>query len=137
MTPERMAEIHAASFTSPRPWRAEEFAALTEAQGVFLCLSADGFLWGRVIADEAELLTVAVALGAREGGQGRALVADFLHVAERRGAVRAYLDVAEDNAAALALYARAGFAEVGRRKGYYTRPSGPARDALLLHRAIP
>ena len=132
-----MAEIHAASFTSPRPWRAEEFAALVGAPGIFLCLSPDGFLWGRCIADEAELLTIAVAPQSRGTGQGRQLVDDFLKTASARGARRAFLDVAEDNTAAQALYASAGFREAGRRKAYYGRADAPSVDALLLARAVP
>lgn len=132
-----MAEIHAASFTTPRPWSAAEFAALADTTGAFLCLSADGFLWGRCIVDEAELLTVAVAPEARGTGQGAALMAQFLSAAAARGATRAFLDVADGNLAARALYKRSGFAEVGRRKRYYARPDGTKEDAVLLARAVP
>jgi ribosomal-protein-alanine N-acetyltransferase len=52
--------------------------------------------------------------------------------AAARGATRLFLEVADDNAAALALYARAGFSEAGRRPGYYARPDGVRQDALIL-----
>ena len=52
--------------------------------------------------------------------------------AAARGAVRVFLEVADDNAAARALYARAGFVEAGRRPGYYAGADGERRDALLL-----
>ncbi|MDP3371055.1 MAG: ribosomal-protein-alanine acetyltransferase, partial [Brevundimonas sp.] len=52
--------------------------------------------------------------------------------AATRGATRLFLEVAEDNMAALALYAGAGFVEAGRRPGYYARPHGRPRDALVL-----
>ena len=48
----------------------------------------------------------------------------------------AFLEVAADNAAAQALYARAGFAESGRRRGYYRRPDGSGLDALVMQRAL-
>ena len=40
--------------------------------------------------------------------------------------------MAEDNAAAIALYRAAGFVEAGRRPGYYPRSDGPAAAALIL-----
>jgi ribosomal-protein-alanine N-acetyltransferase len=46
-----------------------------------------------------------------------------------------HLEVAVDNAAALRLYRRAGFAEAGRRRGYYERPGGRV-DALVLTRVL-
>jgi ribosomal-protein-alanine N-acetyltransferase len=63
---------------------------------------------------------------------GADLLAQGLVLAVAGGAERMFLEVAEDNAAARALYARAGFAEAGRRRGYYARPDGPAADALVL-----
>lgn len=91
---------------------------------------------GRVIADEAELLTLAVAPPARRQGLGRGLLAHFLDEARRRGATRAFLEVAADNGPACALYQAGGFAEDGRRRGYYRGPDGVVVDALLLSRAL-
>mgnify|MGYP006158455271 CR=1 FL=1 len=65
-------------------------------------------------------------------GIGRALVQDFLAQARRRGAETAFLEVAESNTAARALYARAGFTESGRRRGYYHLPDGTPEDALVM-----
>lgn len=53
------------------------------------------------------------------------------------GATRLFLEVAEDNAAARALYDRLGFEPAGRRPRYYSRPNGPAVDALLLVLILP
>jgi ribosomal-protein-alanine N-acetyltransferase len=132
-----MAEIHAASFITPRPWTACEFAALPDSAGAFLCLAPEGFLWGRSLAGEAELLTLAVAPQARRQGQAAELVRQFLARATETGATTAFLEVAQDNAPARALYAAAGFAQAGRRRGYYTRPGQPPVDALVLTRALP
>ena len=60
------------------------------------------------------------------------LVQGLIRAAKRGEAKRLYLEVAEDNAAAAALYQSLGFSESGRRKGYYERPQGPAVDALVL-----
>src|SRR5690606_32388544 len=92
----------------------------------------DGFILMRVAADEAEILTLAVRPAARRAGLGGRLVGEGVLTATARGAGRVFLEVAEDNAAARALYARTGFAEAGRRRGYYARADGGRRDALLL-----
>ncbi len=133
MTPRHLAALHAACFTAPRPWSEAEFAALLDDPLVFLLTEPEaGFLLGRVVAGEAELLTLAVAPDLRRQGTGRRLVAGFLDEAARRGAESAFLEVAAPNAAARALYAAAGFAEVGRRRNYYRTPEGGAEDALIL-----
>lgn len=140
MTPAAMAALHAASFTTPRPWSASEIAALLDSPLVFaLHDSAQdpaGFLLGRVVAGEAELLTVAVATDRRRAGTGRRLVEAFLSEAVRRGAESAFLEVAELNIAARALYAACGFQPAGRRRAYYHRPDGGAEDALILVRSL-
>ena len=60
MTPKALAQLHAACFTTPRPWAADEFAALLATPGILLLTADDGFLLGRVAAGEAELLTLAI-----------------------------------------------------------------------------
>jgi ribosomal-protein-alanine N-acetyltransferase len=132
MTPAELARLHAASFTVPRPWDESEFRALIASPGVFLLTRDTGFLLGRSAAGEAEILTLAVDPAARRQGTGRALVADFLAEARARGAERAFLEVAADNAAAAALYRQAGFAEAGRRRGYFAAPGRAAVDATVM-----
>lgn len=135
MTPEALAALHARCFPEhslPRPWRAEEFAALLAQPGSLLLTRPGGFLLGRVILDEAELLTLAVAPEARRHGIGRDLCAEFAATSRARGAAHGFLEVASDNAPAQALYASTGWREAGRRRGYY----GPGRDALVLRRAF-
>lgn len=132
MTPAALAALHARCFTTPRPWSEAEFAELLGTPFTFLLTAPSGFLLGRVIAGEAELLTVAVAPEARRLGSGRALLAGFAQAARARGADSAFLEVAEDNAPARALYAAAGWAEAGRRRGYYHTPDGRRIDALVL-----
>lgn len=137
MTPEALAALHARCFTTPRPWAAAEFAALLADPLAFLLVEGDaGFLLGRAVAGEAELLTIAVAPEARRRGLGRKLVARFLYQARLRAAERAFLEVAAGNAAALRLYHAAGFVESGRRRGYYAGPDGQSGDALVLTRVL-
>lgn len=140
MTPEALAALHARCFTTPRPWSAGEFAQLLDSPRCFLLTRPQdgppntplGFLLGRVIADEAELLTLAVAPEARRAGLGRDLTREFAATSRARGATGAFLEVAADNRAARALYAGLGWREAGRRRGYY----GPGRDALVLSLAL-
>ena len=136
MTPEALARIHAAAFTTPRPWSAGEFAALLAMPGVWFDGDAAGFVLGRAAGGEAELLTLAVHPDHRRAGRGRALLAAFETVARVRGAGEAFLEVAETNAAARALYAGAGYGEAGRRPGYFTTPGGAWVDALVLRKPL-
>lgn len=127
-----LAALHARCFVLPRPWSEAEIAGILDARGAFLLRREAGFLIGRVIADEAELLTLAVAPEARRQGIAAALLREFAATARDRGAAGAFLEVASDNAAAHALYAGAGWRECGRRKSYYA----PAIDALVMHLAL-
>lgn len=132
MTPEALADLHARCFTTPRPWSAAEFADFLGSRFCFLLTEPAGFLLGRVIADEAELLTVAVDPAARRQGMGARLLTGFAATASARGATTAFLEVAAGNTPAQALYRQAGWVETGRRRGYYHAPDGTAEDALLL-----
>ncbi|MDK3019566.1 GNAT family N-acetyltransferase [Pseudodonghicola flavimaris] len=132
MTPADMAATHAAAFTQSRPWRAEEFADLLSMSGSFACGDARCFALVRVIADEAELLTIATHPDHQRLGLARALMPLWQAEAAGRGATRAFLEVAADNAPARALYLQTGYEAVGLRRGYYPRPSVTASDAILM-----
>ncbi len=136
MTPEELAALHARCFTAPPPWSAAAFAASLAHPGAFLLTRPAAFLLGRVTAGEAELLTLATAPEARRGGVATGLLAEFDATARRLGATTAFLEVAEANAAARALYAQGGWVLAGRRKGYVTAADGPPGDALVLHRNL-
>jgi len=123
-----LADLHARCFTTPRPWSASEFASLIASAGVFLLEEDGGFLLGRAIAGEAELLTIAVDPRRQRGGIGRRLVARFESTARDMQATDAFLEVASDNHAAKALYLATGWLEAGVRRGYY----GPRTDAIVM-----
>ncbi|HEY0276291.1 MAG TPA: GNAT family N-acetyltransferase [Paenirhodobacter sp.] len=137
MTPEDLATLHARCFTTPRPWSASEFTDLLASRFAFLHCVEGGFVLGRVIAGEAELLTIAVDPAVRRRGIARALMAGFVQAATLRGADSAFLEVAVDNMAARALYAATGWQAAGRRRGYYQTPDGNHVDALVLRLEIP
>lgn len=135
--PDALAAIHGASFSNPRPWGAAEISSILSGSGAFLLTEPGGFLIGRAIADEAELLTLAVAPACRRQGMAARLLKAFLTESARRGAASVFLEVAASNAAARALYAKEGFTEAGRRRGYYRDSPGEAIDAVVMRREIP
>jgi len=133
-----LAVVHAHGFDNP--WPAEEIATLLTGPGGFgVIAEADGavagFLLARVVAGEAEVLTVVVSPERRRLGVGAALVEAVAGVAAAAGAEAVFLEAAVDNVAALTLYERAGFREAGVRRGYYKRVGGVA-DALVLRRDL-
>ena len=135
--PDMLAAIHAAAFTHERPWGAQEIAALMTSPHVFVCALPDAsapraFALGRVVAGEAELLTLACDRAHQGQGFGRAALDAFEAEARRRAADQAFLEVADDNAPARGLYIRAGYIETGRRRAYYRRKTGADADACLM-----
>lgn len=133
-----LAALHAESFTDA--WTESDLAALLDTPGTRALLASDGgapqgFILVRLAADEAEVLTLAVAPPARRGGLGGRLLDAAVADLGAAGAAALFLEVAADNAPALALYAGRGFATVGTRRGYYARPGG-AVDARVLRRDL-
>ena len=125
-----LAALHAEAFETP--WSAQAFADLLDQAGVVLEGAEDGFILIRAVAEEAEILTLAVRPSARRQGLGGRLVKAASRRAVELGASRMFLEVAEDNAPARGLYGALGFEAAGRRPRYYSRAEGPAVDALLL-----
>lgn len=125
-----LAEVHAKAFD--RSWSPQAFSDLLASPGIFALGDGQGFILCRVVLDEAEILTLAVVPAARRAGLGGDLVRAAASVAADRGAERLFLEVADDNAAARALYVGLGFEPSGRRRGYYARAGGDPVDALLF-----
>lgn len=136
MTPDALARLHAAAFTTPRPWSAREFSDLLASPHVFLVQRPDAFALGRCIADEAELLTIATDPARQRQGLGRATLTDFEVRAAERGATSGFLEVAAGNAAALTLYLGNGWQITGRRPRYYHAPDGTLIDAQILSKSL-
>jgi len=128
-----MAAIHATAFPAPDAWSRDVFSQQLTLPGVFgLLHSSGGMVLARVAADEAEILTLAVAPAARRSGIAAALLQQAATIAESLGATAIFLEVAVTNAAARAAYDRAGFRLVGHRRAYYA----DASDALVLRMAL-
>lgn len=136
-----LAAVHALCF-SEEAWDAPAMAGLMALPGTFAFLAVDesaeeplGCGLFRVAADCSEILTLGVRLEMRQRGIGQALLCAGAAAMAQAGAVSLFLEVAEDNLPARALYARAGFAGVGRRAGYYRRNNG-AVAALVLEKKL-
>jgi ribosomal-protein-alanine N-acetyltransferase len=134
---DELAGLHAGLFETP--WDAAAFARLLGHPGSTALLAragtppqTTGFILGQLAADEAEILTLGVGKASQRKGIGRRLVEALARAAKRAEARRLFLEVAADNAPALALYERLGFMEAGRRKAYYERKGAPPQDALTL-----
>ena len=139
-----LAALHAKSFA--HPWSALSFEQMLTDRAIVAHVAAAegerpvGFILSRKAAEEAEILTVAVAESARRGGLGRRLIEANCDVLVRERIRSLFLEVESGNTAGLALYARLGFFKVGMRKGYYRSAAG-AQDALTmrldLNRRVP
>lgn len=136
MSPDRLSRIHAASFTTPRPWSAAELAGFLSDPLCDLIDGEGGFAMIRTIADEAELLTLAVHPDHRRKGHGKAILLQAMARASKRGAEQMFLEVAADNLPAIHLYEHVGFAHTGQRPQYYRKPDGTRVDARLMARSL-
>ena len=130
-----MAALHAQAL--PSGWPAADFAAsCANANRIVLKAEDSGGLLGFAVvqfaADEAEILSVAVAKEARRRGIGSAILAVCIGECEQRSIAHIYLDVAEGNAAALGLYGKFGFGVVARRPNYYQAGRSAPETALIM-----
>jgi [ribosomal protein S18]-alanine N-acetyltransferase len=138
---EQCALLHAACFA--HSWSAQEFETLLSNSAVCGEAAVDpksdalrGFVLTRLAADEAEILTIAVDNALRRRGVGRSLLAGHMSRLPGLGARALFLEVERENAPAIALYAKFGFREVGRRPGYYRVGDGSKATALVLRRDL-
>ncbi len=137
MTPEELSATHLLSFGEEKAWTAETFAKLLSDPAVILAGIPESFVLGRVVADEAEVLTLATAPQYQRKGLASKALSTFNERASAAGAKSVFLEVADDNDAAKNLYTGAGFDCVGERKNYYRRRDKPAVTALILKCPLP
>ena len=112
-------------------WTEWGFKELLGWRGVLALVGEDGgkvigFLIGRQVGGEAEILNAAVILTKRRKGQGGALLKAVMDDFRERGVSRVFLEVRESNEAGIAFYEKHGFSKTGRRAGYYRDPDEPA-----------
>ena len=134
------ADLHGARFA--RAWSDGEFHALLGQEpvlgfvairsGLFVPKSLVGFVLAREVAGEAEILSVAVSAQYSGLGLGWRLVHSAIREIRIRGGKSIFLEVDETNVAALALYKKLRFKQVGERKGYYQSAEGSKTTALVM-----
>lgn len=119
-------------------WTRSQLAGILPMAGVSLTLAREhdrdeaiGFSLCRTVADESELLLIAVLPTHHRRAIGRRLLEDFLKRAQNDGVTRVHLEVREGNPA-VGMYRSAGFSPVGRRRNYYHAPDGRRFDAITL-----
>ena len=134
-----LSALHAASFK--RGWSEGEMERLLLDGNVVAHRATIGgrfvgFILSRRAADEAEILSVAVAARRRGRGLARTLLDLHLRRLAGLGTRAVFLEVDAANAAACRLYARAGFEQVACRPGYYPQAGGDAAAALVMRRDL-
>lgn len=123
-------------------WTRSQLSGILPMSGVFLALAVDrsgdrtvGFSLTRTVADEAELLLIAVDPDHHRRGIGKMLLDEFIERSEATKVSRVHLEVRDGNPA-IAMYSAAGFEPVGRRRSYYQGPKGDRFDAITLARDL-
>ena len=133
-----VSRIERASFADP--WGQGDFQSVMESPQTIFLVAVDeitegivGYAVALTVLDESEILNIAVDPAMRGRGLGGRLLDAAIAEVVGRGAVAAFLEVRESNAAARELYRSRGFEELSRRRGYYRTP---AEDALVLRLAM-
>jgi ribosomal-protein-alanine N-acetyltransferase len=114
-------------------WSADDLLLTSQRNFSLRVAEEEGTVCGlvvfRMMADEAEILNLAVDSSQRRRGMGSRLIEDAIAASKAAGVKMIFLEVRDSNEAARNFYARMGFTEAGRRRQYYRQP---AEDALVL-----
>ena len=126
-------EVHA------YPWTIGNFNDALRSKYLCMVYESDGSILGYAVLmlaiDEAELLDIAVDSKHQRQGLGRQLLEEMMALARRRDMVRMVLEVRASNGAAIGLYRKAGFTDIGLRRSYYPAQNG-REDAILMGREL-
>ena len=119
-------------------WSTGSYARLATENGGLIFVSEEdgkicGFIACRCIAEEAEILNLAVRREHRQRGEATALLEVALKEFHAQKVSRIFLEVRESNAAAIAFYEKHGFAKTGRRGGYY---QDPPEAAIVMEKKL-
>lgn len=136
---EMLSEMHGLSFQDggEQIWSAGEIASLLQGSGVHVMVVSEksrsiGFLMWRQVGDEAEILIICILPAHRTKGVASQLLQKFYGKIQGNGVRQIFLEVNENNRAALILYEKNGFETVGRRKDYYGDRGDQKQDALIM-----
>ncbi len=136
---EMLSEIHRLSFQddSQQIWSPEAMETLLQGPDTHVMVVSQqqqpiGFLMWRRMIDEAEILTICILPIHRAKGAASQLLQQFYRNTKENGIRHIFLEVNENNRAALKLYEKKGFASVGQRKKYYDNKTSGKQDALTM-----
>ncbi len=118
-------------------WSAGEITSLLQSPGTHAMVVSDhghpmGFILTRQVAEEAEILTICVLPEYRKKGIARKTLQEFYDRSALNGVKEIFLEVSENNHAAISLYVKNGFEKVGRRQNYYGGRGAEKQDALVM-----
>jgi ribosomal-protein-alanine N-acetyltransferase len=136
MTPFEMAKLHLLSGSLTRPWSESEYKILLSTDTIRFFYVENGFLVGRLIGPDAEILNVIVHPKYRRLGKARYLIDKFEKEAKEEGSSKCFLEVAESNSRANKLYQSLNYLSVGQRKNYYEFVDGRKDNASILAKEI-
>ena len=125
----KLSMLHTACFPN-RPWTADDFAELKQS-GAEIILSDNSFLVYRQAADELEIITLGVHPDFRRSGTANALLGIMENDARKSGVRGIFLEVGQDNDAAIALYTKNGYKEIGIRKRYYNGVNAITMEKII------
>lgn len=137
---QRLAQLHQQGFF--RGWPVADFIGFLADRSTPAYVACDarrriaGFALIRLVADESELLTIAVDPKWRGKGVGKALLDAVFADLMMSPARKMFLEVDAGNRPAIKLYEKLGFSTISSRKGYYAKPDGSAATALVMARDL-
>ena len=126
---QELENLHKECFPN-KPWSSKDFEDLKKS-GCDIIASQNGFIIWRVVADEAEIITIGVRPEFRKSGIASAMLILVENDVKKRGGKKIFLEVAENNIPARKLYESSGYKQIGIRPHYYDNI-----DALLLEKEI-
>ena len=113
-----------------KPWSESDFMELKKS-GCEIVASDNGFIVWRVVADQAEIITIGVAPDARRSGIAESMILLMEQELKKQSIVNIFLEVSEVNYPAKKLYEKLGFTVVGKRPKYYD-----GIDAIIMSKAL-
>ena len=125
----QLADLHKICFPH-KPWSADDFADLKKS-GCEIIASDNGFIVWRVVADEAEIISIGVAPNSRRNGIAGALILLMEQELKKSSVVNVFLEVSEVNVPAKNLYKKYGFKPTGKRPKYYN-----GIDAIIMSKRL-
>lgn len=120
-----------------QPWSNSLLAAELSNENSRFLVAVDnsgkvlGYAGAKFVCDEGYITNVAVFPQHRGNGIAKALMGRLIQAGRENGLKFISLEVRKSNTAAISLYEKLGFAEVGKRKDFYLNPK---EDALIMTR---